>query len=81
MEVSDQLHAPAVLPLGIEPPIPGTYWAKGWVGPRAGLDTMEKKKVSCSCWNSARLLGHSLTIREEQILVLMTFREETTCKS
>jgi hypothetical protein len=27
---------------------PGTHWIGGWVGPRVGLDAMEKKKV-CSC--------------------------------
>jgi hypothetical protein len=25
----------------------GTHWIGGWVGPRAGMDTMEKKKISC----------------------------------
>jgi hypothetical protein len=24
--------------------IPGTHWIGGWVGPRAGLDDMEKRK-------------------------------------
>jgi hypothetical protein len=24
---------------------PGTHWIGGWVGPRAGLDDMEKKKI------------------------------------
>jgi hypothetical protein len=24
--------------------IPGTYWIGGWVGPRAGLDDVEKRK-------------------------------------
>jgi hypothetical protein len=33
MEVIGQLHAPAVLPSGKEPPI--THWIGGWVGPRA----------------------------------------------
>jgi hypothetical protein len=23
---------------------PGTHWIRGWVGPRAGLDNLEKKK-------------------------------------
>jgi hypothetical protein len=28
----------------------GTRWIGGWMGPRAGLDDMEKrKKISCSC--------------------------------
>jgi hypothetical protein len=25
---------------------PGTHWAGGWVGPRAGLDDVEKRKIS-----------------------------------
>jgi hypothetical protein len=28
--------------MGKEPP--GTHWIGGWVGPRAGLDDMEKRK-------------------------------------
>jgi hypothetical protein len=24
---------------------PGTHWIGGWVGPRAGLDTVEKRKL------------------------------------
>jgi len=24
---------------------PGTYWIGGWVGPRAGLDTVVKRKI------------------------------------
>jgi hypothetical protein len=40
MEVSDQLHTPAALPPGEVGP--GTHWIGGWVGPRAGLDVVEK---------------------------------------
>jgi hypothetical protein len=36
MDVSGQLHASATLP-------PGTHWIRGWVGPRAILDSVEKK--------------------------------------
>jgi hypothetical protein len=25
---------------------PGTHWIGGWVGPRAGLDDVEKRKIS-----------------------------------
>jgi hypothetical protein len=44
MDVSSQLHAPAALPLGEAFPC---YRCKGgWVGPRPGLDVMEKRKIS-----------------------------------
>jgi hypothetical protein len=35
--MSGQFHAPADLP-------PGTHWIGGWVGPRAGLDDVKKRK-------------------------------------
>jgi hypothetical protein len=35
LQVSSQLQAPAVLPRGI-------HWIGEWVGPRAGLEEMEK---------------------------------------
>jgi len=47
MEVSGQLHTLADLPLGKEPP--DTHWIGGWVGPRAGLDVMVKRKISNPC--------------------------------
>jgi hypothetical protein len=43
MEASGQLHAPAALPPGER--APGTHWIGGWVGPRTGLDDMEKRNV------------------------------------
>jgi hypothetical protein len=43
MEVSGQLHARAVLPPGER--APNTHWLGGWVGPRAGLDVVEKTKI------------------------------------
>jgi hypothetical protein len=42
MEVSGQLHAPAALPPERDP---GTHWIGGWVGPRAVLDAVVKKKI------------------------------------
>jgi hypothetical protein len=41
--MSGQLHTPAALPSGER--TPGTYWIGGWVNPRAGLDTVEKRKI------------------------------------
>jgi hypothetical protein len=40
--VSGQLHAPAALPRERDP---GTYWIGGWVGSRASLGTVEKRKL------------------------------------
>jgi hypothetical protein len=44
MDVSGQLHVPATLPPGEIAHI--TQKIGGWVAPRAGLDAMEKRKVS-----------------------------------
>jgi hypothetical protein len=41
MEMSGQLHAPTALPPG---KAPGTHWIGGWVGSRADLDAMQKRK-------------------------------------
>jgi hypothetical protein len=38
----DQIHAPAALPPGKEPP--ATHWIGDWMDPLAGLDDMEKRK-------------------------------------
>jgi hypothetical protein len=43
MEVSGQLHAPAALPPRER--APGTHWIGGWVGPRAVLDAVVKRKI------------------------------------
>jgi hypothetical protein len=43
MEATVQLHALAALPPRKEPPV--THWIGGSVGPRAGLDAVEKKKI------------------------------------
>jgi hypothetical protein len=42
--MSRQLHAPAALPPPPRERAPGTHWTWGWVGPRAGLDEVEKRK-------------------------------------
>jgi hypothetical protein len=42
MEVSGQLHAPAALTQGKRL---RTHWIGGWVGPRAVLDAVVKRKI------------------------------------
>jgi hypothetical protein len=42
LELSGQLRAPTALPPGGK--APGTHWIGGWVGPRDGLDDVEKRK-------------------------------------
>jgi hypothetical protein len=43
MEVSGQLHAPAVLPPGEK--VPSTNWIGGWVGSRVDLEAEEERKI------------------------------------
>ena len=31
---------------------PDTYWMRGWAGPRAGLDVLDKEKISYPCRDS-----------------------------
>jgi hypothetical protein len=50
MEVSGQLHAPAALPPGKEPLVPIMIGV--WVGPRAVLDMVVKRKIPSPCWES-----------------------------
>jgi hypothetical protein len=47
MEMSGQLHAP----------VPGTHCIAGWVGPRAGLEAVERKILHCREWNPGRPAG------------------------
>jgi hypothetical protein len=42
MEANGQLHAPAALPPWKDPPVPNGW---GWVGPKAVLDAVIKRKI------------------------------------
>jgi hypothetical protein len=42
MGMSGQFYIPTALSLGKNP---GTNWIEGWVGPRASLDTVTKRKI------------------------------------
>jgi hypothetical protein len=50
MEVSGQLHVPAALPPGKEPPVPIGY-ATGWV-PGGSVDKVAKRIIPNSCQES-----------------------------
>jgi hypothetical protein len=64
MEVSGQLHAPTAL---TQRKAPGTHWIGGWVGPRAVLDALVKKKLLIT---DANLLLLVLTLLEPSVLLL-----------
>jgi hypothetical protein len=56
-----QLHALAALSRENSP---GTPWIEGWVGPEAGLDNVEWRKISCPCRQSnpgIQIVAHSYT--------------------
>jgi hypothetical protein len=36
---------------------PGTHWVGGWVGPRTGLDDLEKKNLDLTGIQTATLLS------------------------
>jgi hypothetical protein len=38
---------------------PSTHWIADWMAPMAGLDTMDKREISSSCWE---LNTHNRTI-------------------
>jgi hypothetical protein len=44
--VNDQLHEPAAL----KETACSTHWIRGWMYPRATLDTVQYRKMYCPCW-------------------------------
>ena len=42
-------------PLYLRGKNPGTCETRGWMGPGAGMDVMEKRKVSCRCRDKPKL--------------------------
>jgi len=45
---------------------PGTHWIGGWVGPRAGLDTVSKRNISASAANRTPMSIHKRNIEQAQ---------------
>jgi hypothetical protein len=60
MEVSDQLHAPALYPQGS---YPFTHWMGGWACPSAGLDVVSKRKIPSPRRDSKPLIIQPVTQR------------------
>jgi hypothetical protein len=50
MEANSQRKPPATLLPGKE--TPDTHWIGGWVGPKAGLDAVEKRNIYFLCQES-----------------------------
>jgi hypothetical protein len=51
---------------------PDTHWIKGWVGPRAGLDEVEKRKFLTLPGLELRPLG--FPARSQSILVIVQYK-------
>jgi len=68
MEVSGQLHPPGRFTPRER--FPGTHWIGGWVGPRAILDAVLKRKIPSPCHRS-----------NHRTLIIFSTREPVCCNS
>jgi hypothetical protein len=76
MEVSCQLNAPTALSPVKEPPVP---IGRGWMGPRAGMESVAKREYSRSCWelNPANPARSLVTVLTKLHLLLSTTNTTT----
>jgi hypothetical protein len=85
--MSSQLHTGGLNP----PPPPSTHWIGGFLGPRAGLDDMEKLKFLTLSGLEFRPLGYKASSRQfyqlrlrsilQWTLLTICSQDCTTCKS
>jgi hypothetical protein len=66
--VSGQFHALTALPPAKEPP--GTHWMGGCVGPRAGLEDMEKRQFLILLGLELQRLGRPAWEKYRNFLIL-----------
>jgi hypothetical protein len=75
MEVSGQLHAPAALPL--DKNVASTHWIGVWVGIRACLEAVEKRKILHCRESNPDHAAHSLLLYQlsypDSYLILGSF--------
>jgi hypothetical protein len=60
---------------------PSTHWIGGWVGPRAGLDAVVKRKIPSPCgeWNPGRSARSLVTILTELPRLTLWDRQISSC--
>jgi hypothetical protein len=82
MDVSGHLHAPDILPPKKKKKT-YTHWLRGWVGPRAGVDSVAKRKKVSFPWresNPSRPARSLVAIRTELSQLRPVFLSAFLCK-
>jgi len=59
MEMSGQFSRPCRFTRETEPPPPSIHLITGWVGPKAGIEVLEKRKIFAFAGVKPQLLGPS----------------------
>jgi hypothetical protein len=77
MEMNGQLHALGPIPPGGR--YVGTHWIGRWVGPRAGLDAVAKRKNLAPCRESN--LGHPSRSLVTVLTELLRFNSSSSSSS
>jgi hypothetical protein len=70
MEVNGQLHIPHAY---LQGKVPDINWIGGWMGPRAGLDAVEKRKSLATAWNPGRLARSPSLYRVNYVIFMYEY--------